>query len=146
MNQNHNHLCYQLAPSNFDFKIITKSKIFKAKMKDANEQDLMREITDDKYSVLCSDNFSHRVSKRITQLCSEDSSFEGLKLYSFRHTLVTKVAEKFGIYMASKIAGHKSVKTTEKFYVRPSDEKIRECLQESLLTRDIKPKMTLVNS
>lgn len=54
---------------------------------------------------------------KLNSFKEKDSSFDGLTVYRFRHTGVSKIWNAHGLDIASKAAGHRSRVTTERHYV-----------------------------
>jgi integrase len=72
-----------------------------------------------------------RVSKSLER--ARKAAGIGQVPYSSRHRMITNVAEKAGRDVASKFAGHASVKTTEKHYLGEDLEKFREKMKEAFV-------------
>lgn len=77
-------------------------------------------------------SFCQRSKEMIMKLQKDDPSFDGLTIYSFRHTFVSMIGDEHGISVASKAIGHKSVLTTEKFYYSENQSMIESAVHKTI--------------
>lgn len=75
--------------------------------------------------------FCQFAAQRIQSFRKIDESFNDLTIYAFRHSFVSEIGNKHGVSIASKVIGHKSVITTEKFYFKENDAVLINAVDQS---------------
>lgn len=59
------------------------------------------------------------------------ANLEGLVIHALRHTFISRIAKKHGIYVAMRLAGHKRITTTQK-YTHSAVEDLRAAVNSSI--------------
>ena len=75
--------------------------------------------------------FCQTAHQRIKQFEAVDDSFKGLMIYAFRHTFVSHIGNQRGLSVASKVIGHRSISTTERFYFKENEKVLADALNQS---------------
>ena len=94
-----------------------------------NYLDLQRYVKKENYV------FLNLYGKQLTaqhfrNVCNELDPNGNITPHSFRHTAISNVANKHGIYKANVLAGHKNINTT-KYYIKPKQEDIEDAYSKS---------------
>jgi len=76
---------------------------------------------------------SNQHYRNLCHVCAPDSN---ITPHSFRHTAISRVANKHGLFKANVLAGHKNINTT-KVYIKPKQEDIADAYIQSNTKWDI---------
>lgn len=82
----------------------------------------------DKGAQLDAKMISSHLSKKIRKC-----GLKGRVVYGLRTTLLTQIAWNDGILVASRVAGHRSVRTTETYYVKDKPDELLEAIKMAAL-------------
>lgn len=69
-------------------------------------------------------------SQHFRNVCNNLDPDGNITPHSFRHTAISNVANKHGIYKANVLAGHSNINTT-KYYIKPKQEDIEDAYMQS---------------